>query len=88
VAKQLAGAKSTGLDAALTKLGEKVAIHGALKSGFSKLYGFTSDEDGIRHAILDQPNVGFAEAKYMIVACSAFVNFMITKAEEADTRGS
>ncbi len=83
VAKVLSRDESTTLDPALSKLADKVGIHGALKSGFSKLYGFTSDEDGIRHAILEQSSVGFAEAKYMIVACSAFVHYLITKADEA-----
>jgi hypothetical protein len=45
-----------------------------------KLYGYTSDDSGIRHAILDQPTVGFDEAKFMIVSCSAFVNYLIAKA--------
>ncbi len=80
VAKQLSGSDSQGLDGALTALGKKVNMHGALKQGFSRLYGYSSDEDGIRHAILDEPNVGFDEAKYMIVSCSAFVNFLISKA--------
>jgi hypothetical protein len=61
-------------------LSKKTELHGALKSAFNKLYGYTSDEDGIRHAILEEKEVGFDEAKYMIVACSAFVNFLISKA--------
>ncbi len=83
VSKQISGSDSASLDPALKKLATKVGIHGALKEGFSRLYGFTSDEDGIRHAIMDQPSVGFAEAKYMIVSCSAFVHYLIQKAEEA-----
>jgi hypothetical protein len=81
VARQLSGEKDLG--AALEKLSKQINIHGALKSGFTKLYGYSSDEDGIRHAILEQTSVGFDEAKYMIVACSAFVNFLISKANEA-----
>lgn len=81
--KQITGSESGTLDRALKDLAARVDLHGALAAGFSKLYGYTSDEDGIRHAILDQPSVGFAEAKYMIVACSAFVNFLIAKAEQA-----
>jgi len=46
-----------------------------------KLYGYTSDEDGIRHAILNDPELGFAEAKFMVVSCSAFVNYLIAKGE-------
>lgn len=83
VAKKIVGADSATLDAALKELSKKTDIHGALSSGFSKLYGYTSDESGIRHAILEAPNVGFAEAKYMIVSCSAFVNFLIQKADAA-----
>lgn len=83
VAKQIVGADSATLDAALKELSKKTDIHGALSSAFSKLYDYTSDESGIRHAILEEPNVGFAEAKYMIVSCSAFVNFLIQKADAA-----
>lgn len=83
VAKQIVGTDSATLDAALKELSKKADIHGALSSGFSKLYGYTSDESGIRHAILEDPNVGFAEAKYMIVSCSAFVNYLIQKADAA-----
>ena len=83
LAKQLGGSNAQGLSGALTALSEKAAIHGALRSAFVKLYGYTSDEDGVRHAILEEPNVGFDEAKYMIVACSAFVNYLAAKAKTA-----
>jgi hypothetical protein len=79
----VAQSDSATLDGALKELCAKTEIHGALQAGFSKLYGYISDEKGIRHALLDQPNVGFAEAKYMIVSCSAFVHYLIQKAEEA-----
>ena len=83
VAKQLSKNESQGLAGALDELGKRGPIHGALKSAFLKLYGYTSDADGIRHAILDEPNVDFDEAKYMVVACSAFVNYLVTKANTA-----
>ena len=83
VVKQISGKESPGLEGALKELSKHIEIHKALQSGFIKLYGYSSDEDGIRHPILDQPNVGFDEAKFMIVACSAFVNFLISKAEAA-----
>ena len=83
IVKQITGSQSSGLSHALNKLSEHSEIHGALKSAFNKLYGYTSDEDGIRHAILDAPNIGFDEAKFMVVSCSAFVNFLISKAENA-----
>lgn len=55
-----------------------VYIHPALKSAFNILYGYTSEASGIRHAKnLGGEDSTFAEAKYMLVACSAFVNYLI-----------
>ena len=82
IAKIISGSNSQGLNGALNEIGKMTDIHGALKGGFIKLYGYSSDEDGVRHAILEQPNIGFAEAKYMIVSCSAFVNYLIEKANK------
>jgi hypothetical protein len=80
--KQLTGEESGGLDKALNKLDAKVNFHGAFKSGLSSLYGYTSDEDGIRHAILEEIDLGFDEAKFMLVTCSALVNLIIAKANK------
>ena len=55
-----------------------VAIHPALQRAFSNLYGYTSDAAGIRHAgQIDGENATFVEAKFMLVACSAFVNYLL-----------
>jgi hypothetical protein len=79
----ITGSTSSGVSDAIERLAKSAEIHGALKAAFKQLYGFTSDENGIRHAILEQPSVGFDEAKFMLVACSAFVNFLIAKADQA-----
>ena len=81
--KFLTGEKGGGLDKALSMLDSKVKFHGGFKAGLLNLYGFTSDSNGIRHSILDEPNLDFDDAKYMLVSCSAFVNFTIAKAEKA-----
>lgn len=83
IAKQVGDQKGDGLTHALRALEEKAGLHGALRSAFERLYGYTSDESGIRHAILEDPAVGFEEAKYMIVACSAFANYLAAKSEKA-----
>ncbi len=81
---QINGAKTSGLKDALAQFEKKVPpLHPAMRQGFLSLYGYTSDEDGIRHAILDESTVGFDEAKFMLVSCSAFVNFLIGKAASA-----
>lgn len=52
-------------------------IHPAMKSAFDKLYGYTSDANGIRHANgLGEGDSTFEEAKYMLISCSAFVNYL------------
>lgn len=84
----ITGSESGGLKKALSKLSSESEIHKALQQGFIKLYGYSSDEDGIRHAILEESDVGYDEAKFMIVACSAFVNFLIAKAEAASLLGN
>lgn len=71
--------KNETLGVALKMLESKgVVIHGALKEAFLKLYGYTSDADGIRHAAgIGGKGATFAEAKYMLVSCSAFVNYLL-----------
>jgi hypothetical protein len=71
------------LGKALGVLESSSQLHGALKSGFASLYGYTSDEDGIRHAMLDESDLTFTDAKYMLVSCSGFVNYLVGKAVEA-----
>lgn len=56
-----------------------VVIHPAMENAFSSLYGYTSDEDGIRHGGIDFSDAPFEDAKYMLVSCSAFVNYLIDK---------
>ena len=69
------GEKGT-LGQLIKKIEETVGLHPALRAAFSSLYGYTSDEDGIRHAILELQNIGFEDAKFFLVVCSAFVNLV------------
>lgn len=68
------------LGKALKKLEDKgLLLHGSLKAAFDKLYGFTSDANGIRHASLEPSDVDQDLAKFMLVSCSAFVNYLRSK---------
>ena len=74
----------TGKDATLNKAIEKlknsgVHIHPCLEKAFVSLYAYTSDEKGIRHAGMDFVDANAEDAKYMLVSCSAFVNYLIEK---------
>jgi hypothetical protein len=82
ICKQLSGDAHADLNKAMKKLENKTPIHGALKQGFLNIYGFTSDGEGIRHALLDEPNLHQEDALFMLVACSAFVNYLIAKANK------
>lgn len=55
-----------------------VKIPTFMKSGIEKLYIYTNDKrTGIRHSLMDDTeSPSFEEAKYMLVTCSAFVNYI------------
>lgn len=54
-----------------------IEIHKGLISAFNKLYGYTSDANGIRHAgDIGGSSSTFEEAKFMLVTCCAFINYL------------
>lgn len=70
---------------ALMPLKERGVIHPSLFEGMKKFYGYTNDSGGIRHALLDGTRApSFAEAKYMLVACSAFINYLVAELADRD----
>ena len=69
------GDQKAGVAKALQKLG----LHPQLERAWNNMYNWTSDEDGVRHAMKELPQVGLAEARYMVVACSAFVNYLVAR---------
>lgn len=78
----VAGKSKATLGDALKVLTDKIELHTALQQAFKKLYGYTSDADGIRHALLEEASLDFEDAKFMLVACSAFVNYLKIKASK------
>lgn len=84
ICRLITGKENTTLGQALKVVKGKITVHPALEQAFSKLYGYTSDEDGIRHSLLDEPDIGFEDAKFMLVSCSAFINYLKLKASKAE----
>jgi len=83
----IVGKDSAILTSALDRLKSKgVSIHKAQIEAFKKLYGYTSDENGIRHAGIDFKNAKHEDAKFMLVSCSAFVNYLIEKYEAVHSK--
>ena len=75
----ITGKEKATLGDALNDLEKNGRLHPALKRSFSALYGYTSDEGGIRHAMLEKPDIGVNDAKYFLISCSAFINYLKTK---------
>lgn len=73
--------ESTLGDALKRLASNNIHINNEVKSGFIKLYAYTNSKDsGIRHAIINEvKEPDFEDAKYMLVSCSAFINYVIGK---------
>jgi len=76
VARVITRKDSATLGDALALLEKKHALHPSLRQSFDKLYGYTSDKDGVRHAMLAEPNLTQAEAKFFLLSCTSFVNYL------------
>jgi hypothetical protein len=72
--------KNATLGKALKLIETKFKIHSGLKNAFSSLYGYSSDSGGIRHSLLeDDIEVTMEDARFMLITCSAFINYLIAK---------
>ena len=80
---KITGMKKSTLGKCLDRIDSVFPIHGALREAFDHLYGYASSEEGIRHGSIKQSDVDFEIAKFMLVSCSAFVNYLILKASKA-----
>ncbi len=79
IVKEITGKPKATLGEALKVLEVPNKIHPSLKESFSKLYGYTSDEGGIRHAMLSEPNLTAADAKFFLLSCTSFINYLKSK---------
>jgi hypothetical protein len=83
VCNLITGKKNSTLADALKKIGDIIEIHQALKDSFIKLYGYTNDDQGIRHALMNELKLDSEDAKFMLISCSAFINYLRVKADKA-----
>ncbi|OYD97765.1 hypothetical protein CDG76_02660 [Nostoc sp. 'Peltigera membranacea cyanobiont' 210A] len=79
VAKAITGKPKGTLADALKVLEVSHNLHPALKNSFLILYGYTSDEGGIRHAMLTEPDLTIADAKFFLLSCTSFINYLKSK---------
>lgn len=80
-AKRIALNGNTLIDC-LREIERRGKIHNTLKIAFDKLYAYTSDEHGIRHARVFETvaNVDEADALFMLGACASFVSYLVRRA--------
>ena len=79
--------ESNTFGAALKSLEKNgILVNPVLKKAFNKLYGYTNDEEGIRHPLIDNDvaNVGLDEAIFMYSACVSFVDYLASKKRQMD----
>jgi hypothetical protein len=55
-------------------------LEGCFKEGGTK--EIPSDKSGIRHAMSEVTTHSLIDAKYMLVSCSAFINYLVGKMAE------
>lgn len=75
------------LGKALNKLSKSQRINETLKLGFEKLYAYTNDKNGIRHALMDDKSIEIEDARFFLISCSAFTNYLIEKAKNENLLG-
>jgi len=68
----------------LGQLTSRLELHPAFEQGLKHLYGFTSDAPGVRHAgdsckSNNYPPEDQDTARFILVTCSAFVNYIIAR---------
>ena len=87
VARELTGEKKVG--AAVDKLHrDGVLPHGAFAKALKSHYGFASDAGGIRHEAVGGLLEPDAEtARFLLVTCAAFVNYMTARKDSRKTGG-
>lgn len=68
------------LGKALNRLETNQKINPTLKLAFEKLYAYTNGKNGIRHALMENENISIEDARFFLIACSAFTNYLIVKA--------
>lgn len=75
--------KKPTLGNCLNNLDTKIGIHSKFKEALKNLYHYASDDQGIRHGLKLIPTLELEDAKFMLITCSSFVNYIISKCNRA-----
>lgn len=83
--RQITGKPRVSLGEALSEIERNkiIEFHPAFREACNKLYGWTNDEDGVRHSLMDESDLSQEDTLFVLVACSSFANYLIVKADKA-----
>ena len=81
--KLIANNDRADLHKALKVVEEKTHMHGALKNALDSLYGYSSDASNIRHAKIEYGEVNYNMAKFFLVMCTSFTNYLLSEVSAA-----
>ncbi|BEP44045.1 AbiJ-NTD4 domain-containing protein [Variovorax sp. V15] len=77
VCKAIAGNPAATLGDAMKQLKKTRTVHPLLEQALIKLYGYTNDAGGIRHALTEASvDVTSEDARFMLVVCSSFCSYL------------
>ncbi|MEF9956318.1 MAG: hypothetical protein RSA22_01275 [Acinetobacter sp.] len=79
LAMQLLEDNTITLGKAIPRLRTKYELHPTLMESLNNLYGYSSDENGVRHGSPEASDLSYIDAKFMLVACTNFINYLIEK---------
>jgi len=75
--------EKTSLSECIKEIKKKQTLHPAFEQALLKLYGFSSDEGGIRHSLTEQSiELSYSDAKYMFMLSVSFINYLKGKLSE------
>ena len=86
-ARSLAPSRPKEVSHALSELREVLSIHRALTSAMGNLYGYASNEQGLRHGRVDDSSssvVGRDEAVLMLGMCASAAGYLLNKSRSSE----
>lgn len=87
MARVLLDDSTATLGAAVNELKRRGHIHGALASALHGLWGYSSEEPGIRHGAVESPAVKAHEATFAVHVCEAALTLFLTLDDGRTGRG-
>ena len=78
--RHITGDSEATLSDGLKVVEKQHSIHPAFKKALNALYGYTSDEKGIRHSLFDksEADVTPEEALFFYSSCTIFVSYLLS----------